>query len=89
MENNSIYKILFLIGIILLFLGCSNKNSRIPVNNKDTSFIDSVITNTYGIMSEEEFEKEMLKGVQGDLTLDQVDSINQQLMKENYYMRVR
>ena len=89
MENNIIYKILFLIGSILLFWGCSNKNSRIPVDNKDASFIDSVINNTYGIMSEEEFEKEMLKGVQGDLTLDQVDSINQQLMKENYYMRVR
>ena len=40
-------------------------------------------------MTEDEFEKEMQKGVQGDLTLDQADSISQELIKENYYMRVR
>lgn len=100
MENkkNIFFKRCLLTVCLLYLCSCQrtqthgNNYSKIVDTDSDNIDIpfDSIVKGTpYEGMTEDEFEKEMQKGVQGDLTLDQADSISQELIKENYYMRVR
>ena len=96
-KNNIIIMCLLTVCFLCLF-SCqrtqTHSNNYSKIVDTDSDYIDipfdSIVKGTpYEGMTEEEFEKEMQKGVQGDLTLDQVDSISKELIKENYYMRVR
>lgn len=54
--------------------GFKSKDSCIS-EEPDSLVSDSLFIDTYNTMTKEEFYKEMMKGVQGDFTLEQIDSM--------------
>ena len=65
--------------LLLIFIVISIFYCVLPEKTRNQKILDYTLEGTpYFGMSEEEFEKEMQKGVQGDFTLEQVDSMQKE-----------
>lgn len=70
-----------IIIVVIMSKVFTNYSKIIDVTEVDsTTYIDTVIIPS-GI-TEEEYIKEMMKGYQGDFTLEQIDSMNNSWMKQ-------